>query len=43
MLLEVSSLNNLAQKYFKSMNNNDIFEVKRVKINEVQNNTICYV
>ena len=40
MLLEVSSLNSLAQNV-KSINNNDIFEVKWVKINEVQNGIIC--
>ena len=40
VLLEVSSLNSLAQ-YFKSIHNNDMFEVKGVKINEVQNGIIC--
>ena len=40
MLLEVSSLNSLAQ-YFKSIHNNDMFKVKGVKINEVQNGIIC--
>lgn len=40
VLREVSSLNSLAQ-YFKSINNNDIFVVKGVKFNEVQNGIIC--
>ena len=41
MLLELPSLNSLAQ-YFKSKHNNDIFEVKGVKISEVQlDNIIC--
>ena len=37
VLLEVSSLNSLVH-YFQSIHNNDIFEVKGVQINELQNN-----
>lgn len=40
VLIEVSSLNSLEQ-YFKSIHNNDMFEVKGVKINEVQDGIIC--
>ena len=40
VLIEVSSLNSL-EKYFKSIHNNDMFEVKGVKINEVQDGIIC--
>ena len=39
MLLEVSSLNSLIH-YFQSVHNNDIFELKGVKINKVQNSTL---
>jgi len=38
VLLEVSSLNNLVH-YFQSIHNHDIFELKGVKIDKVQNNT----
>ena len=38
VLLEVSSLNSLVH-YFQSIHNNDIFELKGVKIDKVQNNT----
>ena len=40
MLLEVLSMNSLA-KYFKSIHNNDMFEVKGMKISEVQSGIIC--
>ena len=40
VLLELPSLNSLVQ-YFKSIHNNDMFEVKGVKICEVQNSIIC--
>ena len=39
MLLEVSSLNSLVH-YFQSIHNNDLFELKGVKINKVQNSTL---
>ena len=39
VLLEVSSLNSLVH-YFQSIHNNDIFELKGVKIDKVQNNTL---
>jgi len=39
VLFEVSSLNSLVH-YFQSIHNNDIFELKGVKIDTVQNNTL---
>ena len=39
VLLEVSSLNSLVH-YFQSIHNNDIFELKGVNINKVQNSTL---
>ena len=47
MLLEVLSMNSLAE-YIKSIHNNDMFEIKGVKINDVQSgliyqNTMCEI
>ena len=39
VLLEVSSLNSLVH-YFQSIHNDDIFELKEVNINKVQNSTL---
>ena len=39
VLLEVSSLNSLVH-YFQSIHDNDIFELKGVNINKVQNSTL---
>ena len=40
MLLEVLSMHSLAE-YFKSIHNNNMFEVKGMKISEVQSDIIC--
>ena len=40
MLLEVLSTNSLAE-YIKSIHNNDMFEVKGMKISKVQSGIIC--
>ena len=42
VLLEVSSLNSLVN-YFQSIHNNDIFELKGVKINKGQNTVVIRV